>query len=432
MRSIHGSSTFGADIGTNDYVTISNVTYSLAQSRNDFPILAREAHPGVPLTFLDSGASSQKPESVISAMDEYYRRHHANVHRGIHVLAEEATALYEGGRDKVQRFLNATTRKEIIFTRNATEAINLVAYSWARANLKSGDRILLTEMEHHANLVPWQILAGQIGVELDYVPVTDDGLLDLDAYARLLGREPKLVAFTHMSNVLGTINPVESLAAQAHAAGARVLVDGAQSVPHLPVDVQALGADFLAFSAHKMCGPTGIGVLWARQELLEAMPVFMGGGDMIRKVTLAGFKPNDLPHKFEAGTPAIAEGVGLGAAVDYLTAIGMPAVAAHEREIVAYALERLEEIPGLRVYGPSADKKGGVAAFTLEGVHPHDIAQVLDRDGVAVRAGHHCAQPLHERFDLAATARASFYLYNTREDVDRLVVSLYRVKKLFA
>jgi len=408
------------------------VPHSIHTCRSDFPILSREAHPGVPLTFLDSGASSQKPESVIAAMDDYYRRHHANVHRGIHVLAEEATALYEGARDKVQRFINAATREEVVFTRNATEAINLVAYSWARANLKAGDRIVLTEMEHHANLVPWQILAGQIGVELDYVPVTDDGLLDLDAYARLLTREPKLVAFTHMSNVLGTINPVESLAAQAHAGGAKVLVDGAQSVPHLPVDVQALGADFLAFSAHKMCGPTGMGVLWARQDLLEAMPVFMGGGDMIRKVTLAGFKPNELPYKFEAGTPAIAEAVGLGAAVDYLTGLGMPAVAAHERELIAYALERLEEIPGVRVYGPSADRKGGVAAFTLEGVHPHDIAQVLDRDGVAVRAGHHCAQPLHERFDLAATARASFYLYNTREDVDRLVVSLYRVKQLFA
>lgn len=408
------------------------MTHTLSNCRADFPILSREAHPGVPLTFLDSGASSQKPESVIAAMDAYYRRHHANVHRGIHVLAEEATALYEGSRDKVQRFINASTREEVIFTRNATEAINLVAYSWARANLKVGDRIVLTEMEHHANLVPWQILAGQIGVELDYVPVTDDGMLDLDAYARLLSREPKLVAFTHMSNVLGTINPVESLAAQAHAVGAKVLVDGAQSVPHLPVDVQALGADFLAFSAHKMCGPTGIGVLWARQELLEAMPVFMGGGDMIRKVTLAGFKPNELPYKFEAGTPAIAEAVGLGAAVDYLTGLGMPAVAAHEREMIAYALERLEEVPGVRVYGPPADRKGGVAAFTLEGVHPHDIAQVLDRDGVAVRAGHHCAQPLHERFDLAATARASFYLYNTREDVDRLVVSLYRVKQLFA
>ena len=408
------------------------MTHSLAQSRNDFPILAREAHPGVPLTFLDSGASSQKPESVIQAMDEYYRLHHANVHRGIHVLAEEATALYEGSRDKVQRFINAKTRKEIIFTRNATEAINLVAYSWARANLKAGDRIVLTEMEHHANLVPWQILAGQLDITIDYVPVTDDGLLDQEAYDHLLTREPKLVAFTHMSNVLGTINPVESLAQRAHAAGAKVLVDGAQSVPHLPVDVQALGADFLAFSAHKMCGPTGIGVLWARQELLEAMPVFMGGGDMIRKVTLAGFKPNDLPHKFEAGTPAIAEGVGLGAAVDYLSALGMQAVAAHERELIGYALERLEEVPGLRVYGPTAEQKGGVAAFTLEGVHPHDIAQVLDREGIAVRAGHHCAQPLHERFDLAATARASFYLYNTREDVDRLITGLYRVKQVFA
>ncbi|MDW8325371.1 MAG: cysteine desulfurase [Anaerolineales bacterium] len=404
---------------------------SLADCRADFPILNREVRPGVPLVYLDSTATSQKPRAVIEAMDAYYRRSNANVHRGIHTLAEEATALYEEARDRVQRFINAASRREIIFTRNATEAINLVAQSWGRANIHKGDVIVLTEMEHHSNLVPWQILAAERGARLEFIPVTDDGLLDLSRLDDLLRLEPKLVALTHMSNVLGTINPVAEIAARAKAAGATVLVDGAQSVPHFAVDVRALGVDFLAFSSHKMCGPTGLGVLWGRQALLEAMPPFLGGGDMIRRVYLREFKVNELPYKFEAGTPAIAEAVGLGAAVKYLETIGMDAIAAHEREITAYALERLEEVPGVRVYGPPAEKKGGVAAFTLEGVHPHDIAQVLDRDGIAVRAGHHCAMPLHDRFNLPATARASFYLYNTSTEVDKLVEGLYKVKRLF-
>jgi cysteine desulfurase/selenocysteine lyase len=402
-----------------------------ATCRADFPILQREVRPGVPLVYLDSTATAQKPLAVIEAMDAYYRRFNANVHRGIHTLAEEATALYEGARDKVQKFINASTRKEIIFTRNATEAINLVAFTWGRRNLAAGDVVVLTEMEHHSNLVPWHMLATEKGVRLEFIPVTDAGLLDLAVYEDLLKLEPKLVSLTHMSNVLGTINPVTEIAAKAKTVGATVLVDGAQSVPHFPVDVQTLGVDFLAFSSHKMCGPTGFGVLWGRRELLEAMPPFMGGGDMIRRVRLREFAVNDLPYKFEAGTPAIAEGVGLGAAVDYLTAIGMEAIAAHEHKITAYALERLEEVPGVKVLGPSAEKKGGVAAFTLEGVHPHDIAQVLDRGGIAVRAGHHCAQPLHERFDLPATARASFYLYTTQAEVDKLVEGLYGVKKVF-
>ncbi len=406
-------------------------SHSLTDCRADFPILAREVRPGVPLVYLDSTATSQKPRAVIEAMDVYYRQSNANVHRGIHTLAEEATALYEGARDRVQKFINARSRKEVIFTRNATEALNLVAQSWGRHKIMPNDMILLTEMEHHSNLVPWHMLAAEKGARLEFIPVTDDGLLDLAALDSLLALGPKLVSLTHVSNVLGTINPITEIAAKAKAVGATVLVDGAQSVPHFAVDVQTLGVDFLAFSSHKMCGPTGLGVLWGRQELLEEMPPWLGGGDMIRRVHLREFRVNDLPYKFEAGTPAIAEAVGLGAAVDYLTSIGMAAIAAHERELIAYALERLEEVPGVRVYGPPAEKKGGVAAFTLEGVHPHDIAQVLDRDGIAVRAGHHCAMPLHDRFHLPATARASFYLYNTMAEVDKLIEGLYKVKRLF-
>jgi cysteine desulfurase/selenocysteine lyase len=387
--------------------------------------------PGIPLIYLDSTATTQKPRPVLDAMEAFYRTNYANIHRGVHTLAEEATAMYEQARQAVAQFINATSADEIIFTRNSTESINLVAYTWARANLKSGDRIILTEMEHHSNLVPWIMLASERGVELEYIPVTGDGRLDLESYRRLLEKDPKLVAFSGMSNVLGTINPVSEMVTLAHAAGALTLVDGAQSVPHLPVDVQALKLDFLAFSAHKMLGPTGIGALYGRAELLRAMPPFLGGGDMIKSVHLRSFTPNDVPHKFEAGTPAVAEAVGFGAAVGYLTRLGMEAVAAHEQEIVSYALERLEEIPGVRVFGPSADKKGGVAAFTLEGVHPHDIAQILDRDGIAVRAGHHCAQPLHEKFGITATARASFYVYSLKEEVDALVNGIYEVKKIF-
>jgi cysteine desulfurase / selenocysteine lyase len=399
--------------------------------RKEFPIFQRETRPGVPLVYLDSTATSQKPLAVIEAMDAYYRRSNANIHRGVHTLAEEATSLYEQARVKIAKFINAPSAHQIIYTRNTTESINLVAYSWARANLKAGDLVILTEMEHHSNLVPWQILQAERGIELDFIPVTENGLLDLEVYKTLLSRNPKLISFTHMSNVLGTINPAAEIIRLAHEAGALTLVDAAQSVPHLKVDVQALDADFLAFSAHKMCGPTGIGALYGKMELLEAMPPFLGGGDMIKEVKLRSFRPNSLPYKFEAGTPAIAESVGFGAAVDYLTSLGMDAIAAHEHEITEYALERLEEVPGVKVFGPSAQDKGGVAAFTLEGVHPHDVAQILDQDGIAVRAGHHCAQPLHERFGLPATSRASFYLYNTKEEVDLLVNGIYKVKEVF-
>jgi cysteine desulfurase/selenocysteine lyase len=403
-----------------------------ARLREDFPILAREVRPGVPLVYLDSTATTQKPLPVLQAMDAFYRRSNANIHRGVHTLAEEATAIYEQARGKVARFIHASSADQVIFTRNATESINLVAYTWARANLKSGDLVILTEMEHHSNLVPWHMLSAERGVALEFIPVMDDGLLDLDVYRSLLARSPRLVAFTGMSNVLGTINPVAGMIRLAHDAGSVVLVDGAQSVPHLPVDVQALDVDFLAFSAHKMLGPTGIGALYGKRSLLESMPPFLGGGDMIKTVHLRNFIPNDLPHKFEAGTPAIAEAAGFGAAVDYLEQIGMDAVAAHEREIVTYALERLAEIPGVKVFGPSADKKGGVAAFTLDGVHPHDVAQIVDRYGIAVRAGHHCAQPLHERFGILATTRASFYIYSVKEEVDKLVEGIHQVKKVFA
>jgi len=407
------------------------MSLNLEQIRKDFPILERETRPGVRVTYLDSTATSQKPVQVIEAMNEYYRHSNANIHRGVHTLAEEATSMYEGAREKIAKFINASSSREVIYARNTTESINLVAYSWARANLKTGDLVILTEMEHHSNLVPWHMLQAERGIVLEFIPVTHDGLLDLEVYKSLLSRSPKLVSFTHMSNVLGTINPAAEIIRLAHEAGAIALVDGAQSVPHLQVDVQALDADFYAFSAHKMCGPTGIGVLYGKTSLLEAMPPFLGGGDMIKEVKLRSFRPNTLPHKFEAGTPAIAEAVGFGAAVDYLSAIGMDKIAAHEHEITEYALDRLEEIPGVQLFGPSADKKGGVAAFTLEGVHPHDVAQILDRDGIAVRAGHHCAQPLHEKFGIQATSRASFYLYSTKEEVDLLVNGIYKVKEMF-
>jgi cysteine desulfurase / selenocysteine lyase len=400
--------------------------------RKDFPILQRETQPGTRLVYLDSTATSQKPLAVLNAMENYYRHSNANIHRGVHTLAEEATTLYEQAREKIAKFINAPSARQIIYTRNTTESINLVAYAWARANLKAGDLLILTEMEHHSNLVPWQMFQVERGIELDFISVTEDGLLDLDAYKSLLSRSPKLVSFTHMSNVLGTINPAAEIIRLAHAAGAITLVDAAQSVPHFKVDVQALDADFLAFSAHKMCGPTGIGALYGRAELLETMPPFLGGGDMIKEVHLHSFRANTLPHKFEAGTPAIAEAVGFGAAVDYLSSLGMDNIAAHEHDITEYALERLEEVPGLKLFGPSADKKGGVAAFTFDGIHPHDVAQILDRDGIAVRAGHHCAQPLHEKFGIPATSRASFYLYNTKDEVDMLVNGIYKVKEMFS
>jgi len=407
------------------------MTFNLTEIRKDFPILQRETANGKRVIYLDSTATSQKPIQVIEAMNDYYRHSNANIHRGVHTLAEEATALYEGAREKIAKFINAASPREIIYTRNTTESINLAAYTWARANLKTGDLVILTEMEHHSNLVPWHMLQAERGIELDFIPVLENGLLDLTAYAALLTRSPKLVSFTHMSNVLGTITPAKEIIRMAHEAGALTLVDGAQSVPHLAVDVQALNADFYAFSAHKMCGPTGIGALYGKSALLEAMPPFLGGGDMIKEVKLRSFRANSLPHKFEAGTPAIAEAIGFGAAVDYLESIGMENIAAHEHEMTEYALERLEEIPGVKVFGPEAKYKGGVAAFTLTGVHPHDVAQILDGEGIAVRAGHHCAQPLHEKFGIPATSRASFYLYSAKDEVDALVNGLYKVKEMF-
>src|SRR5512147_1310412 len=409
----------------------SSKAFDVAAIRKDFPILEREVRPGVKVAYLDSTATSQKPLAVIDAMDNYYRRSNANIHRGVHTLAEEATTMYEQARVRIAKFINAKSAHQIIYTRNTTESINLVAYTWARANLKAGDLVILTEMEHHSNLVPWHMLQAERGIELEFIPVLEDGVLDLETYQVLLERKPKLVSFTHISNVLGTINPAAEIIRLAHEAGAVTVVDGAQSVPHLKVDVQTLDADFLAFSAHKMCGPTGIGALYGKTNLLESMPPFLGGGDMIKEVKLRSFRPNTLPHKFEAGTPAIAESVGFGAAVDYLTSLGMDDVAAHEHEVTEYALERLEEIPGVKLFGPDAQHKGGVAAFTLAGVHPHDVAQILDKDGIAVRAGHHCAQPLHEKFGIPATSRASFYLYSTKEEVDLLVSGIYKVKEMF-
>ena len=405
--------------------------FDVARIRQDFPILARQIRPGIPLIYLDSAATSQKPTPVIEAMDAYYRQSNANIHRGIHTLAEEATAMYEGAREKVAKFINSPSPRQIVFTRNATESINLVSQTWGRQQLKPGDVLILTEMEHHANLVPWQMLAAEKNLRLEFIPVTSDGLLDLETYRSLLDLAPRLVAFTHMSNVLGTINPAQDIIHLAHAAGAITLVDAAQSVPHFTVDVQSLEADFLAFSSHKMCGPTGIGILFGRKELLEAMPPYQGGGDMIKRVYLRSFVPNALPHKFEAGTPAIAEAVGLGAAVDFISSVGMEAIAAHEHALITYAMERLEAIPGISLVGPDAEHKGGVTSFNLEGVHPHDISQIFDSYGIAIRAGHHCAMPLHDKLGLNSTARASYYLYNTPDEIDRLVDAIYKVKDVF-
>jgi cysteine desulfurase/selenocysteine lyase len=400
--------------------------------RRDFPILSTEVN-GHPLVYLDSASSSQKPQVVIDAVDQFYREYNANVHRGIYTIGERSTAAYERARAQVARFINAPDAHEVVFTRNATEAINLVAYSWGRKNIERGDAIVLTEMEHHANLVPWQLLVQEKDGDLEFIPITDDGLLRLDVFEVLLRLKPKLVAFTHVSNTLGTINPVAEMVEMAHAAGALVLLDGAQAVPHVPVDVQAIGADFYAFSGHKMLGPTGSGALWARRELLEAMPPFLAGGEMIREVHLRRSEWNDIPWKFEAGTPDIAAAIGLGVAAEYLMDLGMDSVRQHERELVAYALDVLpRELPTLSLYGPmDPDLRGGVVPFNVPGVHPHDVAQVLDRFGVCVRAGHHCTMPLHERLDLPATARASFNVYSTREDIDALIVGLREVVRLF-
>jgi cysteine desulfurase/selenocysteine lyase len=404
--------------------------FDIVTLRREFPIL-NQAVNGKTLAFLDSAASSQKPRRVIDCLEDYYRRYNANVHRGIYRLSEEATFAFERARGKVARFINARSQREIVFVRNTTEAINLVARSWGDANLRKGDRILLSIMEHHSNLVPWQMLAQRTGAKLEFLPIDGEGRLALDNLEVQL-EGVRLVAITQQSNVLGTINPVAEIAQRAHAVGALVLVDGAQSVPHMPVDVQALDIDFLAFSGHKMCGPTGIGVLWGRRAILEQMPPFLGGGSMIKVVGLHESTYADVPARFEAGTPAIAEAIALGEAVDFLQEIGMDRIYAHERELLGYALERLTEVEGLRVYGPTTtEMRGGAVSFTLDGVHPHDVAAVLDGEGIAVRAGHHCAQPLHAHYDIPATTRASFYLYNIPEEIDRLVAALHKVRTLF-
>lgn len=405
--------------------------FDASKIRQDFPLLARKLPNGKRIVYLDSAATSQKPETVITSMADYYQRFNANIHRGVYTLAEEATAAYEAAREKVADFIKAPSPEEIVFTRNTTESINLVAQTWGKENLETGDTILLSEMEHHSNLIPWQMLAAEKDLNLEFIPVTDQGLLDLEAYRSQLSQEPKLLAVTQMSNVLGTVNPVQEMISLAKDQGAVTLIDAAQSVPHLPVDVTAMDADFVVFSAHKMCGPTGIGVLYGKSKLLNEMPPFLGGGEMIKSVQFRSFTVNDVPHKFEAGTPPIAEAIGLGAAVDYLQKIGMNAVHNHEKELIEYALGRLGELSGVKVFGPAAVEKGGVASFYMQDVHPHDIAQVLDHQGVAVRAGHHCAQPLHHKFNIPATARASFYLYNTREDVDLLIEGIKQVNQIF-
>ncbi len=400
--------------------------------RADFPILATTNARGKPLVYLDSAATSLKPLPVIEAVDRYNREYSSNIHRGIYEIAERATAAYETARASVARLINAPETAEIVFVRNATEAINLVAYSWGRRNIGRGDSIVLTEMEHHANLVPWQLLVQEKDGDLEFVPITDDGLLRLEVYEVLLHLKPKLVAFTHVSNMLGTVNPVREMTEMAHAAGALVLIDGAQAVPHMPVDVQEIGADFYVFSGHKTLAPTGSGALWARRELLEAMPPFLAGGDMIREVHLRRSDWNEIPWKFEAGTPDIAAQIGLGAAAEYLMSIGMESIRDHEQELAAYALEVLpRDVPGIELYGPAADRRGGVVTFNLPGIHPHDVAQILDRSGICIRAGHHCTMPLHERFDLAATARASFNVYSVPEEIDFLAAGLREVISIF-
>lgn len=412
-------------------VAAAGETLDWAAVRSQFPIMERKVQGGVQLVYLDNAASSQKPAAVLEAMARYYRTSHANVHRGVHTLSEEATALYEDARQNAGRLINAPSSRECVYVRNTTEGINLVAGSWGRANLGPGDTVVTTVMEHHSNIVPWQILQADRGFDLRYVPVTPEGNLDRDVFGSLMAEEPKLVCFTHVSNVLGTVNPVAELTAEAHAAGALVLVDGAQGVPHLPVDVQALGVDFYVYSGHKMCGPTGIGLLWARRELLQAMPPWMGGGEMIREVTLEGSRWNELPYKFEAGTPAIAEAVGLGAAAEYLMDLGMDNVASHSAYLTNYAYNQLVEIEGVHILGPGPEDRLGLVSFHVDEVHPHDLSAILDLDGVAIRAGHHCAQPLHRSLDLIASARASFYLYNTESEIDRLAAGIERARRIF-
>jgi cysteine desulfurase / selenocysteine lyase len=413
-------------------VTAATLKLDAHAVRADFPIFEQEIH-GKPLAFLDSAASSQKPRQMMEAMTEFYSTSYANVHRGVYVLAERATAALEGAREKVRVLLNAPDAREIIFVRNATEAINLVAYSWGMNNLGHGDVVVVTELEHHSNFVPWQYVAGRTGAKLVMIPLDENGELDLSSLdAIAIQGNIKVVATNQVSNSLGTINPVERLVEWAHGQGAIFVLDAAQSAPHMAVDVQALGADFVAISGHKMCGPSGVGALWGRAELLLAMEPFLMGGHMISSVRLDKTTWGELPHKFEAGTAPMAEAVGLGAAVDYLTAIGFDAIAAHEHELAAYALGRMGEIPGITLYGPPAERRAGIVSFNLDGVHPHDVAQILDMNGVAIRAGHHCCQPLMQKLGVAATNRASFYIYTVREEIDQLVDGLAAVRKVFA
>jgi cysteine desulfurase/selenocysteine lyase len=412
-------------------LTVEAGSFPIEKVRAAFPALEREVH-GRPVAYLDSGASSQRVLASIQAVDRYERRHHSNVHRGSHTLSAEATEAYEGARATVADHIGAADRRELIFVRNATEAINLLARTWGDANLGSGDRILLTEMEHHSNIVPWQQLAERVGAEIDWVPVDEEGLLEMEAFGKLLERGPKLVAVAHVSNVLGTENPLAEISRLAHEAGATVLADGAQAAPKLPLDVAELGVDFYAFTGHKLYAPTGIGALWGKLDLLREMPPFLGGGSMIRKVAREGTTYADVPARFEAGTPAIAQAIGMAAALRWLDNLGMEAVRRHEREIADYALARVTEVPGLRVFGPPrGPERLGPVSFEIEGIHAHDVSEILDRHGVAVRAGHHCAQILMDRFGIAATARASFGVYTVPEEIDRLVEGLEDARRVF-
>jgi cysteine desulfurase/selenocysteine lyase len=399
--------------------------------RKDFPILGRTVH-GNPLIYFDNAASSQKPKQVVEAMVDYYYNHHANVHRGAHMLSVEATELYEQARKKLARFLNAPTERSVVFTRNSTEAMNLVAHSWGRAHLRSGDEIIVSVAEHHANLVPWHLQAESLGITIKTVGLTDQYRLDLEELEQTITDRTRLISTWHMSNVLGTINPIEQIAELAHAAGAVLLVDGAQAAPHLKVDVQSLDIDFYTLSGHKMCGPTGAGALWARADILADMPPFLGGGEMIGKVYLDHSTYADIPLRFEAGTPNIAEVIGLGAAVDYLEAIDLEVIFEHDQQLTRYALEKLKPLDGITLYGPEGGDRGGIVAFNIDGIHAHDVASVLDEAGIAVRAGHHCAQPLMRSLNVPATARASFYLYNTFEEIDRFVDVLVQTRDYFA
>ncbi len=427
MNNPHATQAASASVRSGDNSTLA---FDLERIRSDFPILERKIH-GQPLVYLDSAASAQKPRQVMDAMREASETCYSNVHRGAHTLSQEATEAFEAGRKKAARFINAASHEEIVFTRGATEAINLVASSYGQGFLRAGDEVIFSHLEHHSNIVPWQLLRERSGIVLKVVPVDDDGNFLLEEYQKLLGPRTKLVAVTHISNALGTITPIAEIIRLAHDAGAKVLVDGCQALPHQKVDVQALDADFYAFSAHKMYGPTGIGVLYGKRDLLNAMPPYQGGGEMILKVTLENSTFQQAPHRFEAGTPAILEAIGLGAAVDYIEAIGHENIAAHEAGLLAYATERLADIPGLTIVG-QAREKASIVSFVMDGAHPHDIGTVIDRAGVAVRAGHHCAQPLMERFGLAATARASFGLYNTRSEIDALAEALIKVREIFA